>query len=594
METIQACSDDMLSGWVLQKHGQAILDEDYQKAERELVRFAGFLQCLDLKGLKFWDISIGTFLDAVATVQGSPDLSTCQAVRALWNPSLLVVDAIQHTGDSFIVDTFKKYGDEFQACLSGYPTESYGAALLDPGGTGTLIKKSGSMALQNLVDSLIDPTQLGLGMCPLSDHADEGSVAEVCNQLPVIEMPLTECTNESVLESVKNVLPTQKIAATPSPTGIGFNIGLTQSQEHFGSPLSSVLEQMGGGASMCSQTGSSKDSSRSLSPLESLAGPDSCILSFDNSKTNDHGSRILQCLDQQLFKGLEIQDVMYTYNQNPECQIGKRPGAPDDPTNPYMVDQSRSGKSLEEANKEANAKLRDRLIDGAVDLIPGGNTVVDGARQMNSWRKDYEEIKEVSRIEEYSETKMPNKPSEHELSKTHGFREKHEARRQAVIKGLNELQNKQTQSNPPAKQQTSESRPAGCSDDPFKPGCPGPDGKPIQPEKCEAKSKSKECSTTNESSGNSDSNSSTPTEPGEDQCGETEAMRRARLIFECRFGEEQKPPVLATLAPLINPIDSVPMSCEDYDNDSMEVYSQQWRGHRSPGVGRASKRCCVP
>ncbi len=186
------CQNDIVMEMVIQKHGQAIIDgaaalkvdeqrakERFADAVKELSRFASSLYCVDIRGLQFWDRTISDFWNGMAK-QSLPDLEFGQAMLATWNPALLVIDAIQFTGESKIIETFKKLEPQIKNALKNYPINTYGAAWLDDFGTGKLVRIGGRGALDNLVKIIDDPVHLGLGLCGLNELATDDTAVPFC------------------------------------------------------------------------------------------------------------------------------------------------------------------------------------------------------------------------------------------------------------------------------------------------------------------------------------------------------------------------------------------------------------------------------
>jgi hypothetical protein len=136
----------------------------------ELSKFNKLLYCTNLDGYRFWDLSIANFWDDTFD---SPidEMDSCQALLATWNPALLVVDGIQHTGESEIIRVFQEHENEMISCLGGFPIDTYGAAWLDDFGSGDLVRVTGKTAHNNLKTALADPTVLGIGHCPMLMHS---------------------------------------------------------------------------------------------------------------------------------------------------------------------------------------------------------------------------------------------------------------------------------------------------------------------------------------------------------------------------------------------------------------------------------------
>jgi hypothetical protein len=313
IETQRACQKDIVLSWVLQQHGQFLLEGiemlsnapdaaqlKFSDAYRELARFASGLTCLDFDGVRLWDSVIGSFLEKLV-LEVNPDISVSEAVQALWNPALLVVDILQVTGDSYIVDVYKNNAELFRSALQDFPVDTYGAAFLEDFGHGKLVRITGPAASDNLVTALTHPTRLGVGLCSMLDHAlkrssDINCVAGLTEQDEI-------CSDAGIVSSLRKHGLTSYVAhatfvdpsGRPVLPGQNYSGWLTTITEdypktYFGTPTMQLASELGLGG-MCS--GNIGDGLGPPSPQSSdMQG---CI--FDLMKLgNVHpGKRVMQC-----------------------------------------------------------------------------------------------------------------------------------------------------------------------------------------------------------------------------------------------------------------------------------------------------------
>jgi hypothetical protein len=193
LEKHPQCQTDLITEKVVHNHGRNMLaamdallkkndkeaDLQFNEALKLVSRFAEALYCLDYAGLYYWDTVISSLWLETAKKPLS-DLTFEQAVIALWNPALLVVDFIQITGQSQIINVIAEMEPNFRLALAKYPVDTYGAAWLDKIGTSHLMRLEGDMAMHNLVSALAEPLILGLGHCTLASHATKLHPAEPC------------------------------------------------------------------------------------------------------------------------------------------------------------------------------------------------------------------------------------------------------------------------------------------------------------------------------------------------------------------------------------------------------------------------------
>jgi len=331
LETHALCQNDIRAEMILQKHGQAILDgvlagsqnqdnERFADAVNELAKFAEMLYCIDFTRLQYWDRAIASFWREIAEKPAS-DLTFDEAILATWNPALLVVDAIQITGHSEIIQVFQQLRRRIVKALKLYPVDTYGAALLDAFGTGQLVCLSGKEAIDNLSKVLAKPSMLGLGMCSLAAHAEKTAIDQPCFES--LERVTTSCKSTELsdflaeLNEAAMLLPlvegnlaraSAAARADNAKAGAGGNAPQASGQpiaavkfdelEYFGAPLASYA------AGLCERLSTLKP--RGLQGLASkfrasLARLDGCgfamLMAGLSGPGGGFSSRVTQCLE---------------------------------------------------------------------------------------------------------------------------------------------------------------------------------------------------------------------------------------------------------------------------------------------------------
>ena len=183
LKTNPGCTLDPIQDQTIQKYGLELLEGidlsntdfgaakiKFANAVSELSKFNQSLYCVNLDGYRFWDLSIAKFWDETFN-NPIDEMDSCQSLQATWNPAILIVDGLQHTGESEIIQVFQTYKSEIIACLNDFPINTYGAAWLDDFGTGDLVRVTGNIAQNNIVSALSEPALLGIGHCPMLMHS---------------------------------------------------------------------------------------------------------------------------------------------------------------------------------------------------------------------------------------------------------------------------------------------------------------------------------------------------------------------------------------------------------------------------------------
>ena len=131
-------------------------DIDYEAASQSLSNLQRHLYCLDRSQLTALDTQIGS------------SIVDCESLHRLLNPGLLTLDILQHTGQSTTLDAMAAHVQ----CADSYPANRI---WLDDFGTGQFVTVPtefvDSGGLQALTEVIGEPNRLGLGLCPLLDHA---------------------------------------------------------------------------------------------------------------------------------------------------------------------------------------------------------------------------------------------------------------------------------------------------------------------------------------------------------------------------------------------------------------------------------------
>ncbi len=343
LETHEACQDDIVLDMVLQHYGQKILEgielmesdpekakEHFAYAANELARFAASLECLDFDGIRFWDYVIGSFWEDMLS-QDLPDMTFEEAVKALWNPALLIVDYLQLKGYSYIVDIFREHKDRFTEALEDFPVDTYGAALLENVGTGTLVRKSGGVSMDNLIGVLADPRLMGIGRCPLIQHADKDDPDQPC------------------MEGLDDLMFCDPGSQTSDFREDNIDVALTMLLT--GGNVSDLpLENLCLGG---------KKGLRGFIPENNRMHGDQCVFSIVSESQEGPGGRysghILQCREKYAFEPELVDPVEYKLPV-PECGADDKPKGKKPKKEKPKDEKSKDGKPKDEKSKDEKSK----------------------------------------------------------------------------------------------------------------------------------------------------------------------------------------------------------------------------------------------
>jgi uncharacterized protein YxeA len=344
LEANSLCKNDVQAGMVLQKYGQAFLDalssidQDYARkrfadALNELSKFAEMLYCIDLPRLQYWDRAIASFWQNIAE-NSENSFSFNEAILATWNPALLVLDAIQHTGFAEIISTFQEFSPLAIKSLMSYPTDTYGAAWLDAFGMGQLVRISGQKALDNLREVLSDPYLLGLGMCPLASHAQKIQINRHC--FDGIEQLTAGCTaadlseflsalNETgmLMPLLEGNLASASASSTKANVPSSVSIGLGD-LTYFGTPVSDFISGLCAKLKSVKPKGLQGLAKKFGTPFSKLSGCGFAMLMEGLSGAGGEvGGRITQCIEKyssQIPSPIQATQVSFPV---PECGWGR-------------------------------------------------------------------------------------------------------------------------------------------------------------------------------------------------------------------------------------------------------------------------------
>lgn len=316
LKTNPGCTLDPIQDQTIQKYSLALLEgidlsnTDFDAAKikfanavSELSKFNQSLYCVNLDGYRFWDLSIARFWDE--TFENPIDeMDSCQSLQATWNPAILIVDGLQQTGESEIIQVFQKHKNDMTSCLNEFPVDTYGAAWLDDFSTGDLVRVTGSTAHNNLVTALVDPSLLGIGRCPMLMHSmkmqsdspcrDGLEMSQVCGADGVIGAFIE---NGYYSLKVHNANPEEIMMTGPRWNRILFNMDEPSNDSlvadfwipkfFFGTSLEDLLGKLG----VCE---GGMDSAESLFSSPPLRNANACIMSLvDTGITPDE--KILDC-----------------------------------------------------------------------------------------------------------------------------------------------------------------------------------------------------------------------------------------------------------------------------------------------------------
>ena len=333
-----SCQVDVPSTWILQTHGESILagikahktnpiaaKAHFQRALQELEAFSSSLTCLHVDGIRYWDFIFGVFLQDV--IAGNvKSLQKCEAIQALWNPSLLVLDLIQHTGESEIIDTFNANHNLLTSCLSSYPVDSYGAAILPTAVGGKLVRFPKQSALSNLLQLAKDPKILGFGLCSLADHANKAQATVAC--IAGLSK-MKSCSNSNADQLLKDLgLSTLQTQHLPIPGGLGMKTVYQESvpKSFFGTGVSTLLNHLSIRTPSCGNNGGGGSGG-----YPNLKHLDGCMLSIVMGKEVSQSRKSVLCAKRHKFNPakIEVTKVKFPPTQcgliNPEKNKGTNP-----------------------------------------------------------------------------------------------------------------------------------------------------------------------------------------------------------------------------------------------------------------------------
>ncbi|MFZ1680408.1 MAG: hypothetical protein WAT70_05255 [Rhizobiaceae bacterium] len=232
------CQNDIRADFILQRHGEALLagiraqkqrkidvaERHYSDAVAALSDFASALYCVDIDQLAYWDRAIAGFWRSMEK-SPEPDMDFRAAVVATWNPALMVLDAIQFTGHSRIIEAYRDLHGKIDSALTEYPVDTYGSTWLDAFGTGKLYRHAGASSASNLVAVMRKPRLLGFGTCALSAHAEKADAGLRCfEHLALITNSCNAKSADEILAGLHEtglILPliSGEFAARSGPTG---------------------------------------------------------------------------------------------------------------------------------------------------------------------------------------------------------------------------------------------------------------------------------------------------------------------------------------------------------------------------------------
>ncbi len=394
LENHSLCKNDIQRDHTLHKYGQAMIDAlaiesnnkpgaqlRYADGLNQLAKFAEMLYCIDLTQLQYWDRAIAHFWKNSANHPSSA-ISFDDAILATLNPALLVVDAIQFTGYSEIIETFLALQPRIQKALTRYPVDSYGAAWLDGFGSGKLVSLVGQNSLDNLANTLAQPVLLGLGTCSLASHAGKTTPNQAC--FANLERVSSSCNSAGLtdflaeLNEANLLLPlvegnlARKSNAQSSTAGGGgtppsaaLSPGVSveeQSLSYFGMPAFSYATQL------CQQLQFMKP--RGLQGLavrlgEPFANLDGCSLAMLSENLHGpggtSGGQALQCVEQR--SSLIPSPFQATQVKFPVTQCGY--GRPEQPKGRMSFKEVLKGLSNLRTNKE---KIRYERMNGGARI----------------------------------------------------------------------------------------------------------------------------------------------------------------------------------------------------------------------------------
>lgn len=146
----------------------------FGNAAAAMARLQRAMRCLDERSLRALDLAVSSAIYRSEELTGAErDL----LLRGLFNPALLIFDALQHTGQTWVVSAAKARKTRLQITARNYPRDlgvwvfdrTSGGMMRIPGklclGTATNCKG----LLEGFLDALTDPQRLGDGSCSMEE-----------------------------------------------------------------------------------------------------------------------------------------------------------------------------------------------------------------------------------------------------------------------------------------------------------------------------------------------------------------------------------------------------------------------------------------
>jgi hypothetical protein len=144
-----------------------------------LARFEDMLRCLGERSTRSVDLALSISIYRSAEL---PAKERDALLMALLNPALFVLDQIEHTGHAWVPHAIKARETAVRNVASAYPKE-LGVWFLDRR-TGTIVRIPGKTCapdptsckntIEQFMEALLDPRQLGDGSCSMADMVVSG------------------------------------------------------------------------------------------------------------------------------------------------------------------------------------------------------------------------------------------------------------------------------------------------------------------------------------------------------------------------------------------------------------------------------------
>lgn len=163
------CNGDLSHLDEVEDYLAAVDAGDFGDAVAALAAFQRRLYCLGFTGMRALDLAIGSAIQRAIEL---PEPERGRAVRALFNPAVLLIDQLAFTRESFTAQLMRLHRNEIELAMKDFPTDDIGMMVLRPA-TGSLVRLPSQTCSatwcgeseQQMLAMLGDPKRFGLGNC---------------------------------------------------------------------------------------------------------------------------------------------------------------------------------------------------------------------------------------------------------------------------------------------------------------------------------------------------------------------------------------------------------------------------------------------